>query len=148
MLVPRSIQIKNQIVLDDPREAGKRKMLNFGHTIGHAIEGALLGTPSAVLHGEAIAAGMICEAYLSNAASTLSAEELKEITAFIRNVFPQIQLPKAKDKELLSLIQHDKKNEKGKINFSLLTSIGSCEVNCSCDSALILEALNYFRENR
>lgn len=147
MLVPRSVEIKNRIVLEDPREAGKRKALNFGHTIGHAIEGLLLGTSSAVLHGEAVAAGMICEAYLSNIYSTLSSAELEEITAFIREAFPEnIRLPRSKDKELLALIQHDKKNEKGQTRFTLLSAIGSCEVNRHCEDDQIIEALEYYRE--
>lgn len=146
MLVARSVEIKNRIVREDPYEAGKRKTLNFGHTIGHAIEGMMLGTSSAVLHGEAVAAGMICEAYLSNIASTLSAGELKEITAFIKSVFPQIRLPRSKDKELLALMQHDKKNVKGRLSFTLLSSIGSCGVDHYCESGQIIEALNYYRE--
>jgi 3-dehydroquinate synthase len=145
MLVPRSVEIKNRIVLDDPREQGRRKALNFGHTIGHAIESLMMGTQSSVLHGEAIAAGMICEAYLSNAASTLAVNEMEEITSLLRRTFPAIKIPKSKDRELLSLMQHDKKNSGGKISFTLLSSIGKCTVDNYCSTELIIESLNYYR---
>lgn len=146
VLVPRSIEIKNRIVLSDPRESGKRKVLNFGHTIGHAIESYALGASVSLLHGEAVAAGMICEAYLSSAVSGLPADQLAEITDFIAGLYPAMKIPKGKDKELLRLMRHDKKNTGGNINFSLLKEIGKCVVDQQCEEELIIEALGYYRQ--
>jgi 3-dehydroquinate synthase len=146
LLIHESIEIKNRVVLSDPKEKGPRKVLNFGHTIGHAIESYALGTSSPLLHGEAIAAGMICEAYLSSAVTGLSAQELKKITSFITSHFAEIKLPKGKDKELLKLMRHDKKNTKGQLNFSLLKEIGKCVIDQHCNDELIIESLNYYRQ--
>lgn len=122
-VISQSVKIKSALVCEDPNEKGQRKKLNFGHTIGHAIESHYLAIGKPILHGEAIALGMKEECKLS----PLSASEKKEINSFLSTTFPTLKVP---SKELLLkwLIQ-DKKNSNGQINFTLLTSIGSCLID-------------------
>jgi 3-dehydroquinate synthase len=147
-LIDTSIKIKNKVVLADPFEKNIRKTLNFGHTIGHAIETYFLEQEKQthLLHGEAIAIGMICEAYLSNKLSGLSNKDLKEITRFILSVYKPVKIKSSIVSRLLELMQHDKKNEQGKLNFSLLSNIGKCEINIGATTDLIEESLNYYSE--
>lgn len=146
-LIDTSIQIKNKVVLADPFEKNVRKTLNFGHTIGHAIETHFLEKEKEpLLHGEAIAIGMICEAYLSTKVSGLSAKDLKEITNFILLVYKPVKIKENTYDRFLELMQHDKKNEKGKINFSLLSAIGKCEINVGATAEQIKASLNYYSE--
>ncbi|MCW3070587.1 MAG: 3-dehydroquinate synthase [Bacteroidetes bacterium] len=145
-LIKISIQIKNEVVQEDPKEKGKRKMLNFGHTIGHAIETYSLENDAKkpLLHGEAIAAGMVCEAWLSYKVCGLPEGELETVTRFILKTYKGISIEKMGQERLLELMKHDKKNEKDGISFSLLAGIGNCEINRSANAELIKEALNYY----
>lgn len=147
-LIETSIKIKNKVVMLDPQEYGVRKSLNFGHTIGHAIETASLEETDSdpFLHGEAIAIGMICEAYLSHKICDLPAAQLKEITDFILNHYKSLVIDHLDQQHLIELMGHDKKNEKGQLNFSLLSAIGTCEINKQVNSTLIIESLNYYTE--
>jgi 3-dehydroquinate synthase len=146
-LIDTSIQIKNQVVLADPFEKNVRKTLNYGHTIGHAIETHFLeNEKQPLLHGEAIAIGMICEAYLSNMVSGLSDKALKELTTFILSVYKPVKINSNNYNRFLQLMQHDKKNEKGKINFSLLSAIGKCEINVGATADQIKDSLDYYTE--
>jgi 3-dehydroquinate synthase len=145
-LILRSVQLKNQVVLADPFEKDLRKSLNFGHTVGHALEGYFLENPGkSLLHGEAIAVGMIAEAYISFAKNKLDEESLETITRFILGHFGHIEIDPMADHRLLELMKHDKKNSNGELNFTLLTGIGSCEVNKTAGMDLIRKALNYYR---
>jgi 3-dehydroquinate synthase len=145
-LIARSVEIKSEIVQEDPKEKGLRKSLNFGHTIGHAIEAFFLErVSSSVLHGEAVAAGMICEAWLSNQQAKLSADELEDITQFITQRYLPITLDDDADHRLIELMRHDKKNEGGKIRFTLLERIGQTKWNVACSPNQIIEALQYYR---
>lgn len=141
-LILASLQIKNNIVTHDPYEKGLRKALNFGHTIGHAIESASLRSKQKMLHGEAIALGMICEAYLSRKCCGLTSEELKAITRFILSVFDPkpVKVPVAR---LITLMKQDKKNKDSEINFTLLREIGKTEINNTCSEDLIEEAIQF-----
>lgn len=145
-LIERSIIIKNKIVTADPKEQNIRKFLNFGHTIGHAIETFSLEHDNRkhLLHGEAIAVGMICEAYLSNKICKLSDVELSEIVQFIIGRFKCVPLENMDMHRLLELMKHDKKNDTGDINFSLLSAIGKCEINKTAKPDLIKESLKYY----
>ena len=147
-LIKTSIHIKNTIVLEDHREQNVRKTLNFGHTIGHAIETFSLEHENKkhLLHGEAIAVGMVCEAYLSYKICKLSKDELKDITEFIIGKFKSVKLDDMDAHRLIELMQHDKKNEKGDINFSLLSAIGKCEINKKAKADQIIESLKYYTE--
>ncbi len=106
-----SIGVKVRIVLEDPHEKGLRMLLNFGHTIGHAIESYFLETDNPLTHGEAIAIGMICE---------LDASERRDtVAAFINNIFPQRQIPESAFTAIWHLMQQDKKNASGKVRMAL-----------------------------
>ncbi len=143
-IVPRSLAVKRRIVAADPREHGLRKALNFGHTIGHAVESAAMQTTRPLLHGEAIAIGMVCESWLSVQKAGLPPEELEQITAFIRQIFGYYPLNNLAKADLLALMQHDKKNEGEHINFSLLPRIGQVKVNQTASEADILASLDYY----
>ncbi|MGH2624121.1 MAG: 3-dehydroquinate synthase, partial [Sphingobacterium sp.] len=124
-MVHESVSIKNEVILEDPKENGLRKILNFGHTIGHAIEGySLLHDKSPLLHGEAIGIGMICEAYISAKVNDFSEQELDNVTNYIRSVYPDYSIKQENYSELLELMKNDKKNENNKLGFALLSKIG------------------------
>lgn len=143
LIVP-SLRIKQQIVEQDPFERGIRKALNFGHTIGHAVEGYALETDAPLLHGEAIAVGMIAETYLSHEQLGLSRKELESITDFIGHIYEPVILDSGTFPELLRLMANDKKNESQAINFSLLPGAGAVEVNRTGSAEEIIRSLEYF----
>lgn len=145
-LIFQSIKIKAQIVKKDPFEKDLRKVLNFGHTIGHAIETwSLLNDATPLKHGEAIAIGMICEAYMSKVLLGLSNPELEQITHYFTKRYPFYK--HAWDEmQLIELMRNDKKNEDGFINFTLLKRIGKAKINMHCHEELILKALGYYRQ--
>jgi 3-dehydroquinate synthase len=144
-LIHHSVAIKNEVVTEDPTEMGIRKILNFGHTLGHAIETYCLDHDhvSTLLHGEAIAIGMILEGYLSSKLCGLSQEELKQIKTTFYAMYPSVVFNKQSIKEIIGLMQSDKKNSHGRVNFVLLNSIGQCQMDVAVDEALILEAFEY-----
>ena len=142
--VARSVAIKQQIVAQDPLEKGLRKALNFGHTIGHAVESYFLETDKPLLHGEAIAIGMICESWLSAEILGLSEAELSAITAFFLKWYGHRALPLDKTEQLLATMRQDKKNEDSRINFSLVPTIGKVEVNQTATIDLIQRSLAFY----
>lgn len=145
-LISKSVHIKNNIVLADPKEKNQRKILNFGHTIGHAIESfALKGEGLPLLHGEAIAIGIVCESYISYKNTGLSVDELEEIAHTILNFYTPFKIDNVDYNELLELMGNDKKNENNKINFSLLTKIGEAEINKTAEVKTIKESLDYYK---
>lgn len=148
-LIEKSVLIKNSVVKIDPKEAGIRKILNFGHTIGHAIETFSLehDNKKHLLHGEAIAIGMICEAYLSYKTCKMKKADLDDITKFILSHYKAIKLEEMDKHRLIELMKHDKKNEKGNIQFSLLSEIGKCEINKTATADLIIESLKYYSDS-
>ena len=145
LLVP-SLEIKKRIVLEDPFEKSIRKALNFGHTIGHAIEGHALHSPRPLLHGEAIAIGMICEAYLSHRICNLGGDDLKRISHFILSVYDTYPLQESDFAAYLHLMTNDKKNENQQINFSLIESPGRVRINQTGSGELIRESLQYYND--
>lgn len=140
-----SLKIKQHIVQIDPFEKGLRKALNFGHTIGHAIEGILLPTENRLLHGEAIAIGMICESYLSTQLTGLSETALQKICDFILKIYGKIDLNPTHYESFIKMMLQDKKNIGGRINFSLLKATGEVIVNQTTEHARIIDALNFYR---
>lgn len=145
-LIHRSVEIKNEIVSQDLTENGIRKALNFGHTIGHAIESYFLVNENkkTLLHGEAIAAGMIIESFISNKLNLISSEELAEINYIISDLFEKININIEDIKPIMELLIHDKKNEYGKVQFALLKNIGYFAINQSVENSLIEEAFRYY----
>ena len=146
-MIYRSVQIKNDIVMQDPTENGIRKALNFGHTLGHAIESLFLqdSNKKTLLHGEAIAAGMILESFISHKKNLLSREAYYEIKYTIKNVFEDIIFTEADIESLLQLLIHDKKNEYGMINFALLDGIGNIAINQNTNNETIVEAFTDYK---
>ncbi len=146
-LINKSVQIKHAVVTQDPKEAGLRKILNFGHTIGHGIESAHLEDKnSRLLHGEAIAVGMICEAYLSTKLTGLGKDALNDINKYILKVFNSKAIEKSYFEKIIQLIYQDKKNNGRTINCSLLQDIGSCTINIPLSESDILDSLFYFNK--
>ena len=145
LLIP-SLKIKKQIVEADPFEHNIRKTLNFGHTIGHAIESWALKSPQSLLHGEAIAAGMICETYLSTKTVGFSKESAEEVSAFILNIYGKYSLKNEYFSELIRLMKNDKKNKAGKINFTALNAIGEATIDQNCEESLIAESFSYYAQ--
>jgi 3-dehydroquinate synthase len=144
-LVYKSVQIKNKVVLEDPHEKNIRKSLNFGHTIGHAVETwSLINDEDSLSHGEAIAIGMICEAYLAHKKTGLRAAELTEITEVLMNLYPRYELKLDHADTLLEYMLKDKKNQNGKINCTLLNAIGQFNIDNICTSEELLEGLKYY----
>lgn len=142
-LIYRSIEIKNEIVKQDPTENGIRKALNFGHTLGHAIESHFLESETPLLHGEAIAIGMILESYLSKEKGLLSNEEFHQIKYIISNIYEPHNFSDEDIISIQNLLIHDKKNEYGKVQFALINGIGKIIINQSVENELII---NSFRD--
>jgi 3-dehydroquinate synthase len=147
-LIKTSVHIKNTIVSEDPREQGIRKVLNFGHTVGHALETFFMEQENKkyLLHGEAVAAGMVCEAYLSHKICRLPAKELSEISTFILGKYKAAKIDENDFHRLIELMRHDKKNEKGDISFALLSEIGKCEFGKKAKADQIIASLKYYNE--
>jgi 3-dehydroquinate synthase len=145
-LVPHSIQIKQAVVAQDPTEKGLRKILNFGHTIGHAVESCFLTQPRRkLLHGEAIAAGMICESYLSFRKGLLSEAELLQIEEYVYSVYGKVAIKDSDIEAILPYVLQDKKNQRGNILCVLLEKIGSPVYDQRITLKEITEALHFYR---
>ena len=141
-----SVEIKNKVVTEDPFEKGIRKTLNYGHTIGHAIESwSLTNEKNALLHGEAIAIGMICEAYLATQLVGLSEEDLATITDVFLKYYGKYNIREGIENDLLEVMKQDKKNHSGKISFSLPDQIGNCKFDIFVEEKLIRESLAYYQ---
>ncbi|MEM1359631.1 MAG: 3-dehydroquinate synthase [Bacteroidota bacterium] len=143
-IIPASVNIKRDIVLEDPFERGLRKALNFGHTIGHAIESYFLETEQRLFHGEAIAAGMVMEAWLSVKLDQLTLTDLGEITEYVLSVYGHQHIPETSFDQLLHLMKQDKKNEDARINFTLLRAPGEARINATATPELIIDAIRYY----
>lgn len=145
-VIKKSIEIKSKIVHKDPNEKNERKKLNFGHTIGHALESYSLtiNTRMALLHGEAVAIGIIIESYLSYKKTGLSHQELDKITSYIKSLFKLVVFPKKSFNNLYKFMLNDKKNTKGEVNFTLLNSIGKSKIGISCKKEEIKDAFEYY----
>ena len=144
-LVHRSVEIKNEVVIEDPHEKGIRKALNFGHTVGHAVETySLMNDKDPLSHGEAIAIGMICEAWLSNKKIGLPDSELAEIAEVLNGLYPTYQIAESIYPTLLEHMLKDKKNQNGKINCTLLKQIGQYSIDNICTENELCDSLRYY----
>lgn len=140
-VITKSIKLKNKIVLKDPFEKGIRKTLNFGHTIGHAVESLLINE---LLHGEAIVIGMILESHISFQKKLISKLQLLEIATTLTTVFaPPIPIHLSID-NVLDIIKNDKKVVNSKFLFALLDQPGSCLFDVEVTEAQIKKAFNYY----
>ena len=144
-MVADSVKVKERIVEEDPHEQGIRKALNLGHTFGHAFESwALKRKP--ILHGHAVAFGMICELYLSATHTGFPTEKMRQTVSFIKEYYGTLPITCDDYDELIELMHHDKKNQNGIINFTLLGGIGDIRINQTATVDEIKEALDFFRE--
>lgn len=145
-LIRKSVDIKTEVVTSDPREVSLRKMLNFGHTFGHAIESYYLTHPqkNKLLHGEAVAAGMIIACYLSSKLLNFPSTDAEEINVILFDLFPPVDLEENDFSSILDLLKYDKKNAHGNINFVLLKRIGECVIDCKVPEKLLTEGLRYY----
>lgn len=144
--IPTSLKVKQQIVEADPFEKNVRKGLNFGHTIGHAVETLFLETETPLRHGEAIAIGMMCEAFLSFKKVELSENDFQNIFSFFQQTYPQVHLAKDDFPTLINWMRKDKKNENDAINFTMLKGVGEMLINQTCEEGEIIEALKFYNE--
>lgn len=145
-IIATSISIKKNITEQDPNEKGLRKILNFGHTIGHAIESYWLESSAPLLHGEAIAIGMISEAYISYILGKISEADLFEVRKSILNIYghhPKYVKPMDK---ILNFMKSDKKNKGDSIRLALLNPIGHAYYDQEVSQELILNSLIFYKE--
>ena len=141
-----SVTIKKQVVSEDPREKNLRKILNFGHTLGHAIESYFIShkKKNRLLHGEAIAIGMVLESFLSVHCCDLLLEDALDIKKSFAQFYPHIEFNSVDRDGVLSLLRHDKKNKAGKINFVLLKSIGKPKIDVKVTQDLFYKAFDFY----
>jgi len=145
-IIKHSVNVKEYFVANDPTEQNIRKALNFGHTAGHAFESLAMQQNRPILHGYAVAFGMIVELFLSSKKCNFADKELKSITEWLVNIYGKFVITKNDYNQLFELMTHDKKNELGRINFTLIPKIGEIEINTDCNKELIFEAFDYYRE--
>ncbi len=143
--IHRSIAIKNNIVLSDPTEKNTRKTLNFGHTLGHAIESYFLASDRANLaHGEAIAIGMVCECYLSNQLQNFSLERLQDIKNTVLKIYPKVAIKEMEFEAIFMFLKHDKKNTGGHVHFVLLSALEKPHLDCVVPKELLSKSLQFY----
>ena len=144
-MVGDSVKVKERIVELDPHEKGIRKALNLGHTFGHAFESwALKRKP--ILHGYAVAFGLIPELYLSVAKTGFPTDKMRQTVTFIKENYGTLDITCDDYDELIELMHHDKKNQNGIINFTMMGGIGDIRINQTATVEEIKEALDFFRE--
>src|SRR5690606_8393029 len=147
-LIYRSVEIKNQVIKQDPKESGLRKILNFGHTLGHAIESYFLEQPdkTTLLHGEAIAIGMIMESYLSVHLTGLSQERLEQIKDVFSNYYPSQEISSEELEINIKLLRFEKKNKNVKVNIRILKDNTNTIWDINSVNELIHSALKYIKK--
>ena len=143
--IETSMKIKLNVVEQDFTEQNIRKTLNFGHTIGHAIESLFLLKETPIMHGEAVAMGMICETRISFLNDLISEETSNTIILNLGKFYPQIDISDFSLEDILNLMKNDKKNSHGNINFSLLNGIGNSTFNCSVSIENIKNSLIHYQ---
>jgi 3-dehydroquinate synthase len=142
----KSVEVKERIVTEDPKETGLRKALNLGHTAGHAFESFAMQQGRPVLHGYAVAYGLVCELWLSAVKCGFPTEKLRQIVSLIRENYGQMAITCDDYPALINLMRHDKKNRDGIINFTLLSDIGDIRINQSVTDEDIRQSLDFYRE--
>lgn len=147
--IHHSVSIKHQVVRDDPREDSLRKILNFGHTLGHAVESYHLinEDKTTLLHGEAIAIGMIMESYISSVLLALPKNECDEIKKVFDAIYPKVAFDEKDFDAIVEMLIYDKKNSHGKVKFALLEAIGNPKWDVEVPNALLKDAFAYYQGN-
>ena len=146
-MVAESIAVKEDVVRRDPHEHGLRKALNLGHTAGHAFESLALARQQPVLHGYAVAWGLVCELYLSHLKAGFPLDELRRTVGYIAARYGRFAFGCDDYNDLLSLMRHDKKNVGGVINFTLLEQPGQVRLDCTATREEICESFDFFRDS-
>lgn len=145
-MVAQSVAIKERIVEEDPFEKGIRKALNLGHTAGHAFESLALENNRPVLHGYAVAWGIVCELYFSHWKTGFPKDKLRQTIQFIKENYGALTFDCKQYDRLYEFMTHDKKNSAGVINFTLMGEIGDIRINQSATKEDIFEMLDFYRE--
>lgn len=145
-MVAESIKVKERIVEADPHEHGIRKALNLGHTMGHAFESFAMRRGTPILHGYAVAYGLISELYMSARKTAFPTDRMHQTVRFIRENYGTLNITCDDYPTLIELMRHDKKNTSGIINFTLLGNVGDIRINQTANEEEIKEALDFFRE--
>ena len=145
-MVADSIKVKERIVETDPHEHGIRKALNLGHTMGHAFESFAMRRGTPILHGYAVAYGLISELYMSARKTAFPTDRMHQTVRFIRENYGTLNITCDDSPTLIELMHHDKKNTSGIINFTLLGNVGDIRINQTANEEEIKEALDFFRE--
>ena len=145
-MVAESIKVKERIVEADPHEHGIRKALNLGHTMGHAFESFAMRRGTPILHGYAVAYGLISELYMSARKTAFPTDSMHQTVRFIRENYGTFNITCDDYPTLIELMHHDKKNTSGIINFTLLGNVGDIRINQTANEEEIKEALDFFRE--
>jgi len=144
-MVADSVKVKERIVTADPTEKGLRKALNLGHTAGHAFESLALQRQP-VLHGYAVAYGLVCELYLSCIKTGFPIDRMRQVVRFVNDNYGKMGITCDDYPTLLELMTHDKKNVAGEINFTLLGGVGDIRINQTATKEEITEALDFYRD--
>ncbi len=145
-LIQRSAGLKAEVVAGDPHEQDQRKVLNFGHSIGHALESFTMESAQrSLLHGEAVAIGMVCATWLSWRMGLLDRDRMNAVEEHLMGLFPVFKLQEADTHRILELMRHDKKNKGDEFRFTLLTGIGSARVDVPIHAGQVAEALEHYR---
>jgi 3-dehydroquinate synthase len=140
-VIRHSVDFKTQVVTEDPKEKGRRKILNFGHTVGHALETYFLDTENHLYHGEAIAAGMIAEACIAVKKGLISRDELLHITGYIDSIYDRVRVPN--DPAIMEIMSQDKKNKGNKILMALPQGIGNAIWDVEVNEEQVIESLSF-----
>lgn len=142
-LIHKSVLLKKTIVSEDHKEEGKRKLLNFGHTIGHALEGYCLEIDAPIPHGYAVAWGMVAESWLAHNLAHITLNEFQEIEKVIRKLYPPLAIYETAVPRLLELVKNDKKRDEAGLNFTLLSKIGCGIYNVAVPTKLVEKAFHF-----
>ena len=146
-MVAKSVAVKERIVDEDPLEHGIRKALNLGHTVGHAFESLAMAENRTVLHGYAVAWGLVCELYLSVHHTGFPKDKLWQTLQFVKENYGKFSFDCKQYDRLYELMTHDKKNTAGVVNFTLLGEVGDIRINQTATREEIFDMLDFYREN-
>ena len=145
-IIRQSVNVKEFFVANDLTEKNIRKTLNFGHTFGHAFESLSMEQNRPILHGFAVAYGMIAELFLSVEVCDFPKTDFEELSKWLLKIYGKFKISDSDFGRLFELMTHDKKNESERINFTLLPEIGKMKIDQTCEKELIFKALTYFSE--
>jgi 3-dehydroquinate synthase len=147
LLITKSVDLKNNIVLKDPFDNSIRKTLNFGHSIGHAIEALLLSSTNALLHGEAVVISMMIESHIAFQKKLIVKKEFDEVFSVLKNVFKPTHINQLSLVSILELLKNDKKNSNNKFRMALINKIGACTFDVEVTELQIKKAMEYYHSH-